>query len=46
MNPVSTISQIRKFGEFLFSGMSVDQADKWIVLCHLGSWHPGDIIGI
>ena len=46
MNPVTTISQILKAGEFLLSGMSVGQADKWIVLFHLGSWHPGDVTGI
>lgn len=46
MNPVTTISQILKVEEFLLSGMSVGQADKWIVLFHLGSWHPGDVTGI
>lgn len=46
MNPVTTMLQILKVGEFLLSGMSVGQADKWIVLFRLGSWHSGDITGI
>lgn len=46
MNPVTTMSQILKVGEFLVFGMSVGQSDKRIVLFHLGSWHHVDITGI
>lgn len=35
-----------KLEPFLLSGMSVGQSDKWVVLFHLGSWHPVDITGI